>query len=170
MTSGENGRRLARPSGSAPNQILLWTELGGIGRVGGESGAVRSAEARPVFSTYGGTEKGEQAPGESHVPTSILLGLVAGAALGAGPFPNVATAAELHRECDLGCEDLAGFHRPVADAATCLAVAGVAEAGELSKFVDPGPLDGLGVFDAMAAATHSRARKPFAGAAAGVAG
>ena len=170
MAGGENGRRLARPGWSAPNQILLWTELGGIGRVGRESGTVRSAKAGPVVGSCRGTEKGEQAPGGSHVPTSILLGLVAGAAFGPGLLAKMATAAELHRECDFGGEDIAGFHRPGANLATCLAMAGVAEMGEFSEFVDAGPFDGLGVLDAVAPAAHGRARKPFADAGAGVAG
>jgi len=82
----------------------------------------------------------------------------------------MATAAELHRESDFGGEDVAGFHRPVANLATCLAVAGVTEMDELSEFVDAGPFDGLGVFVTMAAAAHGRARKPFADTGTGVAG
>jgi hypothetical protein len=68
----QDGRGLARANRRSPDNIRLFAELGGETRVVRNSGAVRSAEARPLFRAGSGDEE-EQHDSERTPFHSFLL-------------------------------------------------------------------------------------------------
>src|SRR5260370_1186843 len=69
----QDGGRLARANRRSPKNALLFAELGGETRVVRNSGAVRSAEARPLFRAGSGDEE-EQRDSERTPFHSFFLG------------------------------------------------------------------------------------------------